>query len=464
MANVNILPEELLEKIAVRLYIPGKKTSDLAAFCAVSKKFNRIGSSILYKLFKLGLTPKVAHTRITLLLQTLVTNPDLAQLVHSLDLYVLEQRKRKIQEGIPEYKTFSRLLINDAFQSTARLRYDLRRNFTYDMWADSVKQGQDFAMAGLLLLRVPNLRHLSIRSTGFRPVFYWQPAVPQLHHLVSITSNIQLPWWLVTLPTLHSLEFDIQNIANDSQFYRNYRLKCNPSGSERLHITILTFKFRYNIVLMNAFDVLELYCKRLLDYAPILENLHIYIQDHPSAPLRRRHRVRTALTVDLFYRTVRDLFGSNPLQSLRELIVFSAGQLTQDSNSNFLRLMNKIHLNPSLERLVLRQDSLVEFDGMTIDPPPALRSLEIIDSTSEFDTWATNHLLRRIHGNRYPRLEQVVLWCDVLAEPRVLDPRHPRVLLQDMLQSRGINLILKLHGDTGWKTPNLFQFSNGSFV
>jgi hypothetical protein len=239
------IPNELLSDVLEYLHYTSASSHNLHNAILVGKRWSQVGTKILYKaprFLKLRCTDGAGwensrHRQTQRLLRTLIRRPELANTVKELDLTVVSTEILVYEDTLEGKKDL------ENFGVTAK---KFGRYFSKE-WETKLCAGHEPAAAGLLLALLPGLRHFTIDSicqtiidpNEHRPITYRDDSLPYraalqrrildpldwyacrnldasilselsgFANLSSITTSSKLPWQIVALPCLKTLEMAV---------------------------------------------------------------------------------------------------------------------------------------------------------------------------------------------------------------------------------------------------------------
>ncbi|KAF1951246.1 hypothetical protein CC80DRAFT_553625 [Byssothecium circinans] len=434
--------------------------SDLASLCLVSKRVYPAAAETLYRWPKIPSSTKPVDgssevdrkTPLVCLVRTLLERPHFREFIKGIKLLVLP-RDAHDSPAIPAKPIFCgtpacfcantkffamlrqvltreemRLWVTTRFRSHLATRHPraVRYNF-WQHWMRLLRQGNEPALIGILMLILPELQHLSLRShagkrsdsddeiwgsaeetgifwdlfdqqvaLGAGP-FYRPTFLPAFLNLTSLTVNFVLPWSVICLPTLTTLEYEIKDETEDGLF--NWAAPHLPISQKPAPV-IKTLILNVDICNLGVQDIIQ-YIPLLLMELTSLHELHFRIFSVPETNYAGAN-ADSDLDLDGFLTRI------NP--SCQELVI-DESNVRSDCLFWIRPLAAASYLSfPSLRRLVLPQSMLFEMYDDNLGPLPApLDTLEVIDSTRALHGWAW-----RLVNNHFviPNLNRVVLWCD----------------------------------------------------
>ncbi|KAF2267232.1 hypothetical protein CC78DRAFT_577431 [Lojkania enalia] len=435
MAVLNDIPNELLLAI-VNLLGQG----DVFCLCFVSRKFQVVGQDVLYRRPSLKNPNDDPTTRkaLGLLFRTLFSRPDISERVKKMQImgfdrtgmhYSPFQREWCLRHpqsccGWPDIRDTAMEFL------TQRATDTMLQNVSH---VDLIRYESQSAFVGMLLAATPNLESLTIAPTISKsdlgnyifprlhtaphidPAEYFGSPIRQLDHipgfsrLKSFTSNVLIPWVIISLPSLQTLKFHLQNYC----FGIIPSVISIPSHSTYPLPAFKTLRVGVDIDVLfpgriGAPHRIYAYFKDLLRHLPKLQHLFIEITREEAYRLTPPNN-RGCYT-----------FLANIIQheTLETLVIDTSNMVTRsplwDTELRFLRKLRPAetfqHL-PGLHRLCAPQEMFFYVDGLVMcELPPRIEKLEIIDRDPDLYKWI--EMLQRHHGGKTPMLREIRTWKD----------------------------------------------------
>ncbi|KAF2686910.1 hypothetical protein K458DRAFT_416235 [Lentithecium fluviatile CBS 122367] len=494
MTSLLNLPDELLLQVAGCLAIPNldeadggyrisptwnmcrifedghNPDTDLRHLCLASRRLRPIACAVLYRYPKIPTADQPAvgerTAPIVYLLRTLASRPDLARSVQKIDLLVrprcsghsLEEQTAIESNGDcvctcgyrdlavvieqlverQEMRLWTSKKLQNLPSGSRRQRYQF-----YSEWVHCIRCGEELALVDMLLHLLPNLQHMSTRSSNFfEDELLWgqsyhntsrlgvYPAyspifVPGFANLRSITSDHVLPWSVVTMPTLKTLEYHVEFSSFSTQYVLYASTYVPRSACSNISALILNLDVRFLEFYVDFEEPYE-YIERLLEQTSAINILHVRMtysedflefrsRDDDPDPYDERIIENTKQNFISLHKLLK---GGN-LSTVRDFVVDRSD--TRILNGQWHEPFLDFSMFPSLERLVTPQCGLFDFSHTRLASlrlASTLKTLEIIDSTRQLNAVVKGILEDR---DAFPDFGRIVFWCDKKDKLLVLD-------------------------------------------
>lgn len=416
------LPTELLLQIAAQLDGPTLVT-DLTNLALASRRLKGVAQDALY------VAPIVEYRRCRrwdddptlepsiLLARTMVEQPSLARKMKRLAF--------KIFNDTSDFKRFM-----DLPNSPRRSPVD-----SEDLDVAQLVRGIDADRRGACLEFAPPLEALELLVVNRQDIdaprlpsvdlFDFDlettvPKFPAFTKLRSLTTNCPVPWIMISLPTLKSLNL---RITTESDPYYDI-----PSTPGQLKLTSLVVSVDRDILiedwqLGNTAQSVLAYFTQLMSQARALEDLSIRVTcrwpchfhdqvekswDYVASRIPRLDNLRT-LEIDAAEIRVDRIKDEEHMNKIEwSLRIRAAPIVSLERFRNLERL--------TIPEMALLGDSRIpQGDNKIIcHLPHTLKSISIIDSTKMLAQWAKDVWN---HRSNFPALSGITLWCDRKSQP-----------------------------------------------
>ncbi|KAF2251123.1 hypothetical protein BU26DRAFT_276563 [Trematosphaeria pertusa] len=394
--------------------------------------------------------PSDKHTiALAYLLRTLIERPDLAEAVRKIDLPVHCRPSLHALNGSCDSETEELRGYCCDYEAIAEVCVQLLHEHKMHIWLagrsqaewiEEIRRGSEAALGGLMLNLLPNLEHLTVRSYGgnileqasnyptkyewvvrklFDPAFFFDgisgyspKVVAGFAKLKSITSNGVLPWDIITLPTLRTLEYDFQYFTNGGLF-EWFGMKHLPNNSTCSNITSLILNIEIEVLYYSdASRKLREYVSELLSRFTSLATLHLRLFFEQDPPGRRLPGGFPNLAK---YEYPSHLLDHANLDTVTDLVVDTA-DLGNFKGTTIISPMESI-MFPKLQHITMPQAAFFYWPYDTLTLPSTIETIGIIDSTRCLNAWAKDILDNRLE---YPGLRRISFWCDEKKAPLAL--------------------------------------------